>query len=92
MNPADLKVNDRIRIVSLPVKVGQEGYQIHDDTLRSYRALIKRRRSVRIARIDDWGMPWFAFKLRRKNGAWESHYMGVAIDDQNWVKVVRKKF
>ena len=91
MDPSQLKVNDRIRIVSLPVKVGQPGYQIHVDTLRAYRALIKRRQSVRISYIDDWGMPWFAFKLRRKRGDWEYHSMGVGIDDQNWVKVVRKK-
>jgi len=91
MNPAKLRVNDRIRIVSLPVKVGQADYQIHADTLRAYRTLIKRRRSVRIDHIDDWGMPWFHFKLRRKNGKWEYHYMGVASEDKNWVKVVRKK-
>jgi hypothetical protein len=50
--------------------------------------LIARGRSVRIRRIDDYGTPWFDFRIRRTRSGrplWES--LSVCEDDNNWVRV-----
>ena len=86
MDANQLQVDDRIRIVAVP-GVGVPNYRIAPETIRAYKKLIKRKRSVRIAWIDDYGSPWFQFRFKRKNGTWEYHCMCVMIDDGNWVPV-----
>ena len=86
MSPSDLRVGDRIRIVVLP-GVGVPGYYLHRDTRAVFKKLIARARSVRIARIDEDGLPWYACRFRMKSGRWEWHYLAVCDSDNNWVPV-----
>jgi hypothetical protein len=90
MRRGDLKVGDRIRIIELPGR-GVPGYYLHPETERAYKKLIARNRSVRIADIDEYGLPWYHFGLRRKNGRWVWHSMNVCDGDDNWVLVKRRR-
>lgn len=85
----DLQVGDRVRIVRLPIGVDEPGYTFHDCTRKLYRNLIARGRSVRVCRIDDWGLPWIRCRFRRKDGRWEHH--SLAIADDSWVRVKPRK-
>ena len=83
-----LRVGDRIRFVSMPTEFSQPGYFVHKDTLRVYRRLIARRRSVRVAFLGDWGdwkVPWIRCRFRRKDGRIEYH--ALAINHDGWVRV-----
>lgn len=86
-NPRDLRVGDRIRIIRLPGE-GVPGYFLHPDTRRVFKKLMARGRSVRIARIDGQGAPWFACRFRRKGERLEWHELAVCQSDKNWVRVV----
>jgi hypothetical protein len=84
--PADLKVGDRIRIVGMPGE-GVPNYYLHRDTKQVFKKLIARRRSVRIAEIDEYGSPWYTCRFRTRSGRWELHYLAVLELDNNWVRV-----
>jgi hypothetical protein len=86
MDPRELRVGDRIRIVGIPGE-GMPGYFLHRDTRRVYKLLIARRRSVRIYEIDGYGYPWYQCRFRTRNGQWEYHSLMVAQYDNNWIKV-----
>jgi hypothetical protein len=88
MDPSDLKVGDRIRIIGIPGE-GRPNYYLHPDTKRVFKKLIARAKSVRIDRIDAQG-PWYTCRFRMKNGHSETHFVAVALDDTNWVKVKRR--
>ena len=91
MNPKELKIGDRIRILSVPHGTDAEYYWISKDTVRVFKKIIARKRSVRISEIDEDGTPWYTCKFKRKNGTWEWHYMAVLEGDgDNWVKVKKK--
>lgn len=90
MKPSDLKVGDRIRIIGIPGE-GIPGYWLHPDTERVFKKLTARGTPVRIGRIDEYGSPWYACRFRMKNGRWESHYLGVFDNDNNWVLVKRRQ-
>src|SRR5437660_427372 len=79
-----LRVGDRIRMVRFPTEWEQPGYHVPLCTRRLYRALIDRRRSVRVYEIK-WGMPWIRCRLPRRGGGWEHHFL--AIIDDSWVRV-----
>lgn len=85
-SPNDLGVGDRIRIIGIP-GAGVPGYYLHPDTKRVFKKLVARRRSVRIARIDEYGSPWYVCRFRKKNGQWEWHSLAVCGLDNNWVRV-----
>jgi len=85
-SPSDLKVGDRIRIIKLPGE-GVPGYYLHPDTKRVFKKLVARGRSVRIARIDEYGSPWYNCRFRIKSGRWEYHDLAVCNLDNNWVRV-----
>ena len=80
-----LKVGDRIRIIGIPGE-GMEDYVIQPETIRAYKFLIKRGRSVRISEIDEYGLPWFHFIIKKK-GKLEHHSMNIMEGDMNWVMV-----
>ncbi len=90
MNPKELKAGDKIRIIAVPGE-GIPGYYIHKDTVRVYKAIITRKRAVRISKIDEDGTPWYVVKFRLKNGSWERNFLAVVESDKNWVKVKRKR-
>ncbi len=80
-----LKVNDRIRLVRMPSEFAQSGYELHPDTRETYRKIIDRRRPLRIARIDESGIPWIDVRFRRPDGSWEYH--SLAFNHGGWVRV-----
>jgi hypothetical protein len=90
MQVKKLKVGDRVRIIGVP-GVGVPNYYIHPGTIRAYKKLIARGRSVRIFEIDEYGSPWYRFRFRRKNGTWEHHWMVIMENDTNWVMVRQQK-
>ncbi len=81
----DLRVGDRIRIVRLPTEWNRKGYYVPPSTRRLYLQLIRRRRSVRVNRIDESALPWIACKFRSKDGSWQHHFL--AVNDDSWVRV-----
>ena len=86
----NLRVGDRIRIVRVPSEFSRLGYTVHPSTVRLYRLLVKRGRSLRIA---EWmgDMPWIHCRVRRKNGEMEFHYLGINRTEDSWVLVKRRK-
>jgi hypothetical protein len=89
MAAADLKVGDKIKILSVP-GVGDTGYYLHPETRRVYEKIIARGRPVRISELNATGQPVFQVKFRCKNGKWEYHFLTVDDSDDNWVPVQRK--
>lgn len=85
MKREDLKIGDRVRIIAVPGE-GIPNYCIHRDTVRAFKKLIDRGRSVRISQIEH-GSPWYNFRFRKKNGTWEYHSMAILAGEQNWVPV-----
>lgn len=89
-----LRVGDRIRFIHVPNDFATaDGYLLHRDTLRLYRRLIARRRSVRVAYLSEWGdskAPWIRCQFRRKDGRIEYHSLAVTESD-GWVKVRPRK-
>jgi hypothetical protein len=80
-----LRVGDRVRFVNMPTEFARPGYFVHRDTLRVYRRLIERSRTVRVAYFDDWKLPWIRCQFRGKDGRIEYHEL--AINHDGWVLV-----
>jgi len=74
----ELKVGDRVRLTEFPPEYLREGCYIHPDMIRLYKKLLSRRRSLRVARIDEYGEPWIDCKFRRRNGDWEWHTLAIS--------------
>ena len=85
-----LKVGDSVRIVGIP-GTDIADYYLHRDTKRAYKTLIARGRPVRICRIAEDGLPWFNFRIKRKNGTVEYHSMCITPNDNNWVMVEHRQ-
>jgi hypothetical protein len=73
----ELRVGDRVRLTEIPAEFFQDGYFLHRDTMRAYKKLLARRRSLRVYKIDEWGLPWVQFRFRRKSGEWEYHSLAI---------------
>ena len=80
-----LRVGDRIRIVRMPSGVDEPGYTFHPETRRLYERLIERGRSLRIAELCDWGLPWIGCRFQLEDGTWEHH--SLAVIDDSWVRL-----
>lgn len=91
MKNTDLKIGDRIRIIAVPGE-GVPNYYIHKDTVKVFKKLIERKRSVRVFEIDEYGQPWYKCQFRRKNGKWEYHWISVGFgEESSWVLVKPRK-
>lgn len=88
--PCDLGIGDRIKIIKMPGE-GVPGYYLDPDTKRVFKKLIARGRSLRIARIDEYGTPWYACRFRMNSGRWEWHDLAVSELDDNWVWVTTRR-
>jgi len=86
MNATELNVGDRVRIVSIPGE-GIPGYILMPETRRVFKRLIARRRPVRIARIDEYGSPWYDCRFRNRKGRVEYHSLSIMENETNWVPV-----
>jgi hypothetical protein len=84
-----LRVGDRIRIVRMPSDADVPGITFHRDTRRLYKMLIARNRPLRIAWIDENGLPWIQCRFRRKDERLEYH--SLAVNDDSWVRVLPRK-
>jgi hypothetical protein len=80
-----LRVGDRIRLVSWPPEWEQPGFHVPACTRRLVRRLIARRRPLRVYRIDECGTPWIQCRLRNKRGGWDHHFL--SITQGGWVRV-----
>jgi len=89
-----LEVGDRVRLVHLPTEY-LPPHTLHRETRRLYKRLLARRRSVRVCKIDELGMPWIKCQFRRKNGQWEYHYLLIGtesgLDASKAAKEVHRK-
>jgi hypothetical protein len=72
-----LKVGDKIRFTEIPPEFLQKGYYIHHDTMRVYKKLLARNRSLRVYKIDEYGSPWIQCRFPLKDGRWERHHLVV---------------
>ena len=87
MPPKPLTVGDRVRVVQLPPCWSTPGYFVHEETIRAYKQLIARKRSVRVREVDANG-PWVQCWLPDKAGRLEWH--SLTLDDGCWVRVVSR--
>jgi len=81
----NLEIGDEIKILSIP------GNVVHRDTRRAYRYLVKRKRPVKIYEIDEYGHPWYEFRMRNPRGKLETHFMNIMEGDDNWRKIKKRK-
>lgn len=81
----ELRVGDRVRVVRMPSDWDAPGYFVPTCTRRLYRRLIGRRRSVRVYKIDESGVPWIACRFQKNDGSWEYHLL--AMNDDSWIRV-----
>lgn len=68
-----LRVGDRVRLVEYPPEFLEAGFTIHRETVRVYKRILKRRRSLRVFQIDEFGHPWVECRFRRADGTIEYH-------------------
>ena len=89
-DPRALAVGDRIRFVSLPAEWRAPGFQIDAASRTLMRTLITRRRSSRVARIDDAsGYPWINARTRQQDGS-VVHHEWLVTESTGWVAVRRR--
>ncbi len=84
-----LRVGDRVRLVEYPPEFLQPGSCIFPETIRVYKKLLKRKASLRIREIDEYGSPWIACRFRRRNGMYEWHFL--SLNHDGIVKVKSRK-
>jgi hypothetical protein len=85
-----LRVGDRIRLLAVPaadlrqrereVRAGVENAGWTADTIER---ILEQDPVVVIAHIDEYGIPWFDYELRRADGKTEFHTLSV-IEDESW--------
>ncbi len=84
-----LRVGDRIRFVRVPAEFDRRACVVAADTRRLFECLVRRGRPHRIARIDDWGLPWIDIQFRRRRG--RRLYESLGILEDCWVRVQSTK-
>lgn len=85
-----LRVGDRVRIVAIPVADEKQLRETGNAfTVRVLRRLIRTRSVRTITKIDEWGSPWFEYRMRGRGGRTEYHSL-IISDDESWVPVGRR--
>jgi hypothetical protein len=84
-----LRVGDRIRLLRVPIgdllqrdRELREGIEVPGWTANTLERILATDPIVTIARIDEYGQPWFDYTLRLPDGA-EEHSIAV-MDDDSW--------
>ena len=87
-----LRVGDRIRILTVPAadlrqreREVREGAEDAGWTADTIERILKRNPVVAIARIDEYGMPWFDCALNREDGTTEFHSLAI-MEDESWAR------
>ncbi len=88
-DPRELRVGDRIRFVSLPEEWKNPDYHVRQESVDFMKLLISRRRSCRVAGIEEDGYPWINARVRLEDGTIEHHGWGV-YEATGWRKVQRR--
>lgn len=73
-----LRVGDWIRIVAIPPLFLQKGYCFPRETRELYERLIRLRRAVKVAEIDEWRNPWIMYRPR---GEKQIHCLAIGEHD-----------
>ena len=82
-----LRVGDRIRFVRMPVGDREQFEKTGDDfTVRVLQRLIDGAVVCTIARIDEYGLPWFDYAFVNDSGEDEDHALAV-MDGDSWEKL-----
>lgn len=87
-DPKKLKVNDRVRFVSLPQEWDDPKFTIHASSVRFMKQLIKRKYSSRIHEIDKNSFPWIEARIRR--GDVIEYHSWCISEETGWVKVKKR--
>jgi hypothetical protein len=87
---ASLTVGDVIRLLHVPEfdlrqreRELSEGTEMAGWTADTLERIISQNPLVVIDRIDEDGMPWFNYELRRPDGSVEEHTLAI-MDDESW--------
>ena len=82
-----LRVGEMVRLIEIPPEFLRVGYGIHKDTMRVYRLLLARGRPLRVAYLDELGMPWVRLGEKRY-GRWYHH--GLLFNHGGIVRVMKR--
>jgi hypothetical protein len=85
-----LNVGDRIRLLCVPncdreqrERELKEGIEEAGYTADTIERIIAQGPVVTISSIDEYGYPWFEYKLRMADGSVEEHALAI-MDDESW--------
>jgi hypothetical protein len=81
----NLKEGDRVRLVCFPTEY-LPAHTLHPETRLLYHRLLERRRSVRVSKIDDDGLPWIQCQFRGDDGEWDYHYLLIGTES-GWTRI-----
>ena len=88
-DPRTLAVGDRVRFVSLPEEWERPGYYVHPESVEFMKTLIARKRSSRVCRIDEHGIPWIDARTRDEDGKIGWHSWSI-FESTGWVRAQRR--
>jgi hypothetical protein len=89
-NPADLKIDDRVVMRSIPKSVTQSDPRVRDGIdgiLRVYQRAVAKQSRLRVNFMDELGRPWVEYSFRNKRCVWEHHFM--LVDDDSYERIPR---
>ena len=89
-DPKELRVDDKVRFVSLPDEWADPDFRIHDESAEFMEALIRRGRPARVYEVDDDGWPWIKARLLEDDGEIHEHTW-LIFEKTGWVRVQRRK-
>lgn len=84
-----LRVDDRIRFVSLPEEWTNPKYTVQAESVAFMRTLIARKSSCRISKIKEDGYPWIEARTQMPDGTTEHHGWGI-YEATGW-RLVQKR-
>ena len=85
-----LKIGDRIRLLRVPPgDLAQRERELRDNvelagwTADTIERILAQDPVVTISSIDEYGQPWFEYKLRSPSGEVEHHSIAI-MEDESW--------
>ncbi len=87
-DPTTLKVNDKVKFISIPKEWSKPGYRIDIDSINFIKLLIKRKSPSRVFEIDEYGYPFIA--ARTKEGKLTIMHTWLISEHSGWRKVKKR--
>lgn len=87
-DPLLLKVDDRVRFVSIPEEWSQPGYQIQRYSVQFMKKLIRRTWPSRVKELDDSGYPWIEARIRERGRL--VYHSWLITESTGWRQVHRR--